>query len=430
MIDRLKQRFSELPPEKQKKTSRLLVLGLLMVLGIAGYWTQKGNRPKPKEEAGQFSDLNPNLGYLEKSLYYEVTERVKNMDRRLTELQLQLKTLENRLKKQEGITVELQKKPETSPKKPLTTFDALLKSKGRVDSYPVEVKVPKPPRKEKASMVHVGAGKKNKAPGVVGDIGSTSSGGVEAKGKTAHRKPSSGGKEKERRDSVYLPPSFMEADLISGFAAPTMEAAKSEPVRIFLRIRDLAVLPNEVKGDLKGCFAIAEAYGNLADERAHVRLLRLSCIARDGSSVIDEEIKGFVVDEDGKIGLKGRVVSKMGAMLARSVFAGFMQGFGEAYSQSSYTQTTSGLGTTTTLNPDEAVRAGIGKGISGGAEQLSKFYMDLARQTFPVIEVGVGKRVTMVVDQGVDLAIREKCLGGKDGCSERQGSVIYTLSDF
>lgn len=223
----------------------------------------------------------------------------------------------------------------------------------------------------------------------------------------------------------------MEADLISGFAAPTMEAAKSEPVKAFLRIRDLAVLPNRVKGDLKGCFAIAEAYGNLSDERAHLRLLRLSCIARDGSSVIDEPIRGFVVDEDGRIGLKGRVIAKMGALLARSVAASFLQGFGDAYAASGYTQTTSGLGQVTTLDPGDAFKTGLGKGIAEGPKQLSKFYMELARQTFPVIEVGAGKRVTIVIDTGVDLAIREKCLGGKNGCSEGQGkSVLYTLAGF
>ena len=222
----------------------------------------------------------------------------------------------------------------------------------------------------------------------------------------------------------------MEADLISGFKAPTMEAAKSEPVRVFLRIKDLAVLPNRVKGDLKGCFAIAEAYGNLADERAHLRLLRLSCIARDGSSVIDETVKGVVIDEDGGIGLNGRVVTKMGSMLARSMAASFLQGFGDAYSATGLVVNTSGIGQTASLNPDEAFKSGIGRGISGGAKEFSKFYLELARQTFPVIEVGAGKRVTIVVDEGVDLRIKKKCLGGKNGCRSKRSGFIYALDAF
>lgn len=55
----------------------------------------------------------------------------------------------------------------------------------------------------------------------------------------------------------------MEATLLSGVAAPTTSAAKGNPLPVLLRIKDLAVLPNKVKANLKGCFAIAEATGNL-----------------------------------------------------------------------------------------------------------------------------------------------------------------------
>ena len=87
------------------------------------------------------------------------------------------------------------------------------------------------------------------------------------------------GKKKEEQ-KVYLPPSFMEATLLSGLAAPTTSAGKSNPVPILMRIKDLAILPNKVKANLKGCFLIAEGVGNLADERVHARLLTLSCISR------------------------------------------------------------------------------------------------------------------------------------------------------
>ena len=85
-----------------------------------------------------------------------------------------------------------------------------------------------------------------------------------------------------------------------------------------------------MKADLKGCFIIVEAHGSLFDERAHVRLDTLSCLAKNGESVIDQKVKGYVVDEDGFVGLRGKVVSKMGAAIARSLFAGFVAGFGDA----------------------------------------------------------------------------------------------------
>jgi conjugal transfer pilus assembly protein TraB len=46
--------------------------------------------------------------------------------------------------------------------------------------------------------------------------------------------------------------------------------------------------------------------------------------------VIDQKVKGFIVDQDGKIGLRGKVVAKMGSMIARAALAGFASGVGDA----------------------------------------------------------------------------------------------------
>ena len=161
---------------------------------------------------------------------------------------------------------------------------------------------------------------------------------------------------------IYLPPSFMEATLLSGMYAPTTQTGKDGPMPALLRIKNLAILPNSVKCDLKGCFVMVEAHGSLADERAHARLTTLSCITRGGQSVIDQKIKGYIVDEDGFVGLRGKVVSKMGAAIARSLVAGFAVGFGDALNASAITTTVSGLGVTQTLDTDRAVKAGAGQG--------------------------------------------------------------------
>lgn len=229
------------------------------------------------------------------------------------------------------------------------------------------------------------------------------------------------GKEKEDRESrnkIFLPPSFMEATLLSGVNAPTLEAAKSQPRPIFLRIKDLAVLPNSIKTNLKGCFVIAEGNGDLSDERVHLRLVNLSCLARNGQAVINSPVKGFVIDGDGVIGLKGNVVTKMGALLGRSVMAGFFGGMGDAVKASSQTTAVSPLGTTQTIDPGKVLTAGLGSGVSTGFQKLQDFYLEMARQTFPVIEVGATKTVTLVISEGVELGIREYCTGGLEECQE------------
>jgi len=225
--------------------------------------------------------------------------------------------------------------------------------------------------------------------------------------------PSSGtdaDKKKVDRD-IYLPPSYVEATLLNGLFAPTSEGARGNPVPVLLRIRDLAQLPNEVKANIRGCFIISEGVGNLSDERAHLRLKSLSCISKGGESIIDQPVKGFVVDADGKLGVSGTVVSKMGATISRSLIAGFFAGFGDALKQSSqYQSQTSGLlGTTSVMTADfsQMALAGLGQGVSSAANDLAKFYLELSKQTMPVVEVGAAKRVTLVFSEGVTLRVKE-----------------------
>ena len=417
MIAKLREKFEGMPPEKRQKIVRFLFIAGFAVIATLIYYS-RGEKPRsvsPTQNATGFREIQPRLGYLEKSLYYETTARVKALEKRLDRLSLELKVLNRKLsEKKEAERKDVFREIETLRKE----VEALKKGEHPPGGGGISpgFRVPPPPSGGRSTEAV------RKKPRVIGDIGHQGAPAVKGKGEQTSRTTTD--RKSKEENVVYLPPSFVEADLISGFAAPTMEAAKSEPIRTFLRLRDLAILPNEVKQDLKGCFVIAEGYGNLADERAHLRLLRLSCIARDGASVIDEKVKGFVVDEDGKIGLRGRVVTKAGALLARSFIAGFLEGFGEAYSQSAYDLTTTAAGELRTLNPGEATRAGVGKGISTAARSISRFYLDMARQAFPVIEVGAGKRVVVVFDEGVELHIRKHCLGGRNGCRKGDPEIL------
>ncbi len=218
--------------------------------------------------------------------------------------------------------------------------------------------------------------------------------------------PQDDGKKKGR--TVYLPPSFMEARLLTGFDAATSSGAKggnSEP--LLLRIQTPAVLPNDIKANLSGCFVIAEAVGRLDKERADVRLVSLSCLSNEGSAIIDTPIKGFVTDSDSKVGLSGRVVSRMGAATARAIIAGIFGGAGDALKAASSTTSTSVLGTTKIIDSSQLGKHAIGGGLSEGANTQQNFYMDLAKQTTPVIEVAATKKVTVIVSEGKELAIKD-----------------------
>lgn len=212
-------------------------------------------------------------------------------------------------------------------------------------------------------------------------------------------------KKKDEKKTVFLPISYMEATLLSGLNAPTSSAGAAHPVPVLIRIKTPAVLPNEVKANLKGCFVIADGKGNLGTERAELVLVSLSCIDRKGQAVINQDITGFVVDGDGKAGLRGRVVTKMGALIARSMIAGLLGGFGDALKSANTTTSLSALGSVSNIRPDQLAYAGLGEGLSSAFKETQKFYLTLAKQTLPVIEVGAARPVTLVLTKGVNLDI-------------------------
>lgn len=214
--------------------------------------------------------------------------------------------------------------------------------------------------------------------------------------------------DKKKARTVYLPPSFMEASLLTGFDASTSGTGKNNPEPLLLRIQTPAVLPNDIKANLSGCFIIAEAVGRLDKERADVRLVSLSCLSNEGKAIIDTQVKGFVTDSDSKVGLSGRVVSRMGAATARTVIAGFFGGLGDMLKTTATTQSVSPLGTTTSVDSSQIAKYSIGGGLAEGSQSLRDFYLDLAKQATPVIEVGATKKITVVISEGKDLEIKEK----------------------
>ena len=237
--------------------------------------------------------------------------------------------------------------------------------------------------------------------------------------------PSSSGAPKDGGDSrsasldTYLPVSFTRGLLLGGLDAPTGGQAQSNPHPVLIRLADNAVLPNRFRGDVKECFVIAAGYGDISSERAYLRTENLSCIRSDGST-IEVKIQGSVFGEDGKVGLRGRLVTKQGQMLANALLAGVLGGLGQVFAQSvgSPVLSTSSFGAVATISPDrtELVQRGLGIGVGRALDRLAQYYIKLAEQTFPVIEVDAGREVDVVITKGV-------AIEGGGGAKPRPTSV-------
>ena len=206
---------------------------------------------------------------------------------------------------------------------------------------------------------------------------------------------------KKKPTGFYIPAgTFTEGLLLNGLDAPASMKGKSNPYPTLIRLTDLSFLPNRYRLSMKGCFVLAEGYGSLSSERVYLRTVTLSCIVKGGKGHISAPIKGYVVGEHGKVGLRGKVVTKQGAILAREFVAGLLQGFGSIVQQQSQTMSYSALGATSTINPSHIGEAGLGAGLGTAAGELSKFYAKMANSMMPVVVVGAGRKLTLVLTHG------------------------------
>ena len=200
--------------------------------------------------------------------------------------------------------------------------------------------------------------------------------------------------------STFLPVSFTRGTLLGGLDAPTGGQAQSNPHPVLIRLADNAVLPNRFRGDYRECFVIAAGYGDISSERAYLRTENLSCVRADGA-VLEVRLQGSVYGEDGKVGMRGRLVTKQGQMLANALLAGVVSGIGQGLASSSTQVSSSPLGTITSATGTDAFRAGIGNGMGRALDRLAQYYIKLAENTFPVIEVDAGREIDVVITRGV-----------------------------
>ena len=131
--------------------------------------------------------------------------------------------------------------------------------------------------------------------------------------------------------ATFLPVSFTRGILLGGLDAPTGGQAQSNPQPVLIRLADNSVLPNQFRGRYRDCFVIAAGYGDISAERAYLRTESLSCVRSDGAT-LEVRIQGSVYGEDGKVGMRGRLVTKQGQMLANALLAGVVSGIGQGLS--------------------------------------------------------------------------------------------------
>ena len=202
----------------------------------------------------------------------------------------------------------------------------------------------------------------------------------------------------------YIPAgSYAPAVVLSGADAATNVVDRENPTPVLFRITGPAITAGHKgvaggKINIEGCTVQGSAIGDLSSERVRVRLLSLTCLKRSGE-VIEERIAGYMVGA-GKAGVRGRVVSREGALVTNAAIAGALNGLASA------ADTASASGSETTSIEDIARTAGIAAGTGGvqsAANTLSEYYINRAEQYQPVISLNGGTKVELVFMEGISL---------------------------
>ena len=381
---KITERFNRLTPARKKIVIWSLIGAVLLVIVVTGYNSRSAHQPDKNNERGQNTRLEPDL--MEKTIVREYRRKLEELEGHVSTMQRDLERGRKDLEATERNN-QKQAREKELPKIP----EAGEIERGKA-GFPPPLQQPVAGAEENPHIAPTGSQKDKKRIGKITVVKNDSlpKGDAKKKGRT-----------------VYLPPSFMEANLLTGFDAATSGTSKNSPEPLLLRIKTPAVLPNDIKAELSGCFVVAEAVGRLYKERADVRLVSLSCMSNEGKAVIDAQVKGFVTDADSKVGLSGRVVSRMGAATVRAIVAGLFEGAGDALKASATTTSTSPLGSTSTIDGSQVGKSALGTGLSQGAQTMSDFYLDLVKQTTPVIEVGAAKKITVIISEGKELEIRD-----------------------
>jgi len=200
----------------------------------------------------------------------------------------------------------------------------------------------------------------------------------------------------------YIPAgSYAKAVLLSGVDVSAAISSQTNPQPVLLRLVHKGNLPNKAVGRMKDCRLIASAYGELSSERAYMRLEKLSCVEPDGR-VIETAVDGYISGEDGKNGLRGRVVIRDAEVLQRGFMGGLLSGLGKASSQSFNSTSISPIGTvsTSTAKGSDIFKQAGAEGAGDAFELMAKYNIQRAEQYQPVIQISAGRAVEVVFHSG------------------------------
>ena len=401
--------------EKKKQTQTLLITGIAGICIVAAFVllgdvTKQTKVPEVKVYQSDFTVAPDTID--KQSFQFQYDDALNTMNAKLKSYEATIEQLNHRIK---AIDADRQKrtgKDGAVNSVPLTDLaDYKPESAATLDQLmPKTGPQPQSARKSMSVIKVFDASNPTGPSGLV--AGHTSDGQTPTPGVRNLRhyraeNPIAANRARHEAENTYLPAgSFASAVVLSGVTAATGGTAANNPVPLLLEIKDMARLPNRFRANVKRCFVTGSATGDLSSERIWIRLDRLSCMSKTGKA-IDVKVQGYATGEDGKTGVRARLVTRSGQAIASAITTGLLSGMGKAVSLSASSTVTYSSGASgTTVN--DSLRAGIGQGMEDAMDRIVDYYIRLADKIFPVLELDSGRKVDIVLSQGLTISVNDK----------------------
>jgi conjugal transfer pilus assembly protein TraB len=201
----------------------------------------------------------------------------------------------------------------------------------------------------------------------------------------------------------WLSSGFLPVTTLTGVQAGTSSSSQQNPSPMLMRVQGDVTLPGSAQYDLKGCFINGLSYGDARTHRAITDIATLSCVDKRDRLVLEEAITGYVVDSDGIEGLRGTLVERRGAILAKATLASMLEGLSNAFGDAQGTAFDTVTGGGTLISGDDAIKSSGLNAAATGARTLSDFYLKELERLFPVIEVPPNRKATVIITKGKSL---------------------------
>ena len=200
--------------------------------------------------------------------------------------------------------------------------------------------------------------------------------------------------------------SFARAVLMTGVVVGTGSNSVSNPEPIVMRLTDAGIFSKGGRTEqIKEAILIGDCSGDLSSERARCRLQTLSLENMRGE-IIERPIKGWIVGEDGRNGVKGIVVDKSSDMLRMAMLNGVLGGMAQFLQN----QSTKGVfpvspitGQQNALSGTATLKGGMANGAGDAFSKMADFVMERFNSMSPQIVIASGREVDVVFQHGVDL---------------------------